>query len=60
MFQLLPLGKQLLSQTQAFIQKRQAAVHVQQQQQPTQYSPIQDFDLQDSPVLKKKNKPRKT
>lgn len=58
---LLPLGKQWMGQAQAFIQKRQAAVNVQQQQQqPQQYSPIQDFDLQESPVLRKKNKPRKT
>ncbi|XP_053408059.1 nodal modulator 3-like [Mercenaria mercenaria] len=57
---LLPLGQQLLGQAQAFIQKRQAGINLQQQQQPQQYSPIQDFDLQDSPVLRKKNKPRKT
>jgi len=51
---LLPLGQNLLNQVQTGLQKRPAMVA---QQQPIH---IQEFDLQDSPISKKKNKPRKT
>lgn len=60
LFQLQPVGQQLIGQLFTFIQKRQASINIQQQHQPQQYSAIQDFDLHDSPVSKKRNKPRKT
>ncbi|XP_052252971.1 nodal modulator 3-like [Dreissena polymorpha] len=60
---LLPLGKQLYSQVQVAVQNRQNAALYQQQaqqheQQQQQYSLLHDLD--DSPMVRKKSKPRKT
>ncbi|KAL4228821.1 hypothetical protein ACF0H5_011861 [Mactra antiquata] len=56
-----PFLQQILGQVFTLVQKSQASVSTQQQQQqsPQQYSAIQEFDLHDSPIARKK-KPRKT
>ena len=60
-FQLLPVGLRMIVNVQDMLQRRHSGSQsVPKQEAQAQYSPIQDFDLHDSPVTKKRSKPRKT